>query len=203
MQEQFDEEIRFQPTSGRIMGCLAIVVALAVVVLAIADSEAVPAPLFTGAILFGVLAWASMLWPGLSVTPDHLVLRTMTEHQRLPLAAIESVAVGQVLAVRVGEKRYVSTAISKPWRKAMVAGRRGKGQKQDPEGSTAAGEVPYADYVENEIRARMDQAREVTGVGLLSDEQLALAAGVRRRPAWVPIVLLAGSALAFVASILL
>lgn len=200
MSEQLDEEIRFRPTSGRIMGCLAVLGALVVVGIAIADSDAVPAPLLGGAILFGVLAWATMLWPALAVTREHLVLRTMLEHQHLPLAAIESVAVGQVLAVRVGDKRYVSTAVSKPWRKAVSANRRDK--RADPATSKPAGEVPYADYVENEIRARMDRAREVSGVALLSDEQLALASGVRRRPAWLPIGLMAASVLALVVTIL-
>ena len=156
-----------------------------------------------GGILFGVLAWASMLWPGLSVTDEHLELRTMVEHQSLPLAAIESIAVGQVLVVRAGEKRYVSTAIGKPWRKAVVSGRRDKAESPAVDTDTAPGEVPYADWVENEIRERMDHAREVTGVRLLSDEQLALAGGVRRRPAWLPIVLLGGSVLAFAVSVLL
>lgn len=194
MPEQFDEEIRFQPTSGRIMGSLAVAVAVGLVVIAVADSSDVPAPLVSGAILFGVLAWASMLWPAVSVTADHLVLRTMVEHQHLPLAAIESVAVGQVLAVRVGDKRYVSTAISKPWKKALVARRRADRAKQS---GKAPADVPYADYVEAEIRRRMDHAREATGVALLSDEQLALAAGVTRRPAWLPIGFLTASVLAF------
>lgn len=198
MSERFDEEIRFHPTSGRAMGVLAILGALTVVVIAVIDAGSVPAPLLGGAVLFGVLAWATMLWPTLSVTREHLVLRTMFEHQSLPLAAIESVAVGQVLAVRVGEKRYVSTAIGKPWRRAIAADRREKRRDSD----RPAGEVPYADYVENEIRARMDHARDVIGVRLLSDEQLTLAAGVRRQPAWLPIGLVAASALALVVAIL-
>lgn len=199
MPEQVDDEIRFQPTSGRIMGGLAVVGSIGVVVIAIADSAVVPAPLVSGAILFGVLAWASMLWPAVSVTTEHLVLRTMVERQRLPLAAIENVAVGQVLAVRVGDKRYVSTAISKPWRKALVASRKDKRTPPDK----APAEVPYADYVEAEIRNRMDHAREVTGVALLSDDQLALAAGVGRQPAWLPIGLLTASVLGFAITVLL
>ena len=49
----------------------------------------------------------------------------------------------------------------------------------------------------------MEQARAEAGVGLLSDEQLALAAGVRREPAWLPIGLMTVAALALVVSILL
>lgn len=199
MPEQFDEEIRFQPTSGRIMGGLAVLGSVGVVAIAVADPAVVPAPLVSGAILFGVLAWASMLWPAVSVTTEHLVLRTMVERQRLPLAAIENVAVGQVLAVRVGDKRYVSTAISKPWRKALLASRKDKRTSPDE----APAEVPYADYVEAEIRTRMDHARERTGVALLSDEQLVLAAGVGRQPAWLPIGLMTASVLGFAVTVLL
>lgn len=199
MSEQIEDEIRFQPTSGRVMGGLAVLGALGVVVIALTDTDVVPAPLVSGAVLFGVLAWASMLWPAVSVTSEHLVLRTMVEHQRLPLAAIENVAVGQVLAVRVGDKRYVSSAIGKPFRKAMAARRDAKGKHP----AKAPAEVPYADFVEAEIRTRMERARDASGVALLSDEQLELAAGVSRQPAWLPIGLIAASLLGFVVTVVL
>ena len=49
----------------------------------------------------------------------------------------------------------------------------------------------------------MEDARAAAGVTSWSDEQLALAAGVRREPAWVPIVLLGLAVAALVALILL
>ena len=66
-----------------------------------------------------------------------------------------------------------------------------------------AGEVDYVDHVEQQIRARMEQARAEAGVAMLSDEQLALAAGVRREPAWLPIALIAAAVLALAASMVL
>ncbi|PUA81875.1 hypothetical protein [Nocardioides currus] len=197
MPEQDDEVVRFRPTGGRVMGSLAVVAALAVVLVAVSDRGVVPLPVVAGAVLVGVLGWASMLWPGLSVTRDELVLRTMFEHVRLPLAAIESIAVRQVLAVRVGEKRYVSTAIGKNWRRAMV-GDKNRTRKDSDRPVT---EVDYAEYVEQEIYRRMEHARAVTGVGMLSDEQLALAAGVRRTPAWLPIGLVAAALIGLVVSV--
>jgi len=198
MPQEIDDEIRFRPTGGRVMGSLASTAALLVVAIAVSDPGVVPAPVVAGAVLLGVLGWASMLWPRVSVTADDLVLRTMVEYQRLPLAAIEDLAVRQVLAVRVGDKRYVSTAIGKSWRKAMV------GDKPDTrkDAHKPITEVAYVDYVEQEIRNRMEQARAEAGVGLLSDEQLALAAGVRREPAWLPIGLIAVALLGLLASIL-
>lgn len=195
MPEDFDDEIRFRPTSGRILGIVAVMGSAVVLVIAVADPGAVPAPLAAAVGLFGVLAWASMLWPLVSLNAEHLVLRTMVEHQRLPLAAIEELAVRQVLAVRVGDKRYVSSALGRPLRKTIRGGK----PKDD---AAPAGEVDYVDHVEQQIRARMEQARATAGVGLLSDEQLVLAAGVRREPAWLPIGLMTVAVLALAVTIL-
>jgi hypothetical protein len=198
MPQQFDDEIRFRPTSGRVMGSLAVIAGLGVVAIGVVDPGSVPAPVLAGAALFAVLAWASMLWPRVSVTADDLVLRTMVEHQHLPLAAIEDLAVRQVLAVRVGDKRYVSSAVGKPWRKTIVEGR-GATRK---DAKKPAGEVSYVDHIEQTVRSRMEHARAVAGIQLLSDEQLALASGVRRQPAWLPIGLIAAAVLALLVSIL-
>lgn len=199
MPEEHDDEIRFRPTSGRIMGSLAVIAALVVVALGVADPGVVPASVAAGAVLLGVLGWATMLRPRVSMTPEHLVLRTMLEHVRLPLAAIEELAVRQVLAVRVGDKRYVSTAIGKSWRKALVGDRNATRKDAD----RPVTEVAYPDYVEQEIRSRMEHARAAAGVRLLSDEQQALAAGVSREPAWLPIGLITLSVLGLLVAVLL
>lgn len=195
MPEELHDEIRFRPTSGRILGSVAVIGGVVVLAIAILDPGSVPAPLAAGVALFAVLAWASMLWPRVSLTADDLVLRTMVEHQRLPLAAIEDLAVRQVMAVRVGDKRYVSSALGRPLRKAIRGGKPADDEKP-------AGEVEYVDHVELQIRDRMEQARAAAGVGLLSDEQLALAAGVRREPAWLPIGLIAVAVLALVVAVI-
>jgi hypothetical protein len=194
-----DDELRFRPTSGLIMGSLAMIGVLVVAGIALADPGELPAEVVSGAVLVGVLGWATMLWPRLSVTSEDLVMRNVVETVRLPLAAIEALAVRQVLAVRAGDKRYVSPALGRSWRKAMVADKPATRKDAD----LPITEVNYVDYVEKEIRDRMEQARATAGVTLLSDEQLALAAGVRRRPAWLPIVLIVASVLALVASFLL
>jgi len=146
-----------------------------------------------------VLGWASMLSPRLSVTADDLVMRNMVETVRVPLAAIEGLAVRQVLAVRAGDRRFVSTAVGKSWRKAMVGDKPSTRKDAD----MPITEIDYVDYVEQEIRNRMERARAAAGIRLLSDEQLALAAGIRREPAWLPITLILASVLGLVASILL
>lgn len=199
MTQESGDEIRFRPTSGRIMGSLAVIAALTVVAVGVSDPGGVPAPVIVGAFLFAVLAWASMLRPRVAVTADDLVLQTMVEEISLPLAAIEDLAVRQMLVVRVGEKRYVSTALGKSWRKAMV------GDKPRPRKAStkAVTEMPYDVYVEDEIRNRMESARAMAGVTMFSDEQAALAAGVRRERAWLPITLIGVALLAFVVSVAL
>ena len=48
-----------------------------------------------------------------------LVLRNMLSTIHLPLAAIEEIAVQQVMAVRVGGKRYVCAGVGRTLRQAM------------------------------------------------------------------------------------
>ena len=196
MQQQPVE--RFDPTSGRVTAVLVLVLAGVVLVAGTVDVGSVPLPVLAGAVLAAVLAWASMLRPALWATTEHLVMRNMLETIHVPLAAIEQLAVRQVLALKAGEKRYVSTVVGRPLRKAMRTGRSGRAPVED---SAPAPGLPYADFVEQRLHQLMEEARTAAGVESLSDEQLALAADVRREPAWVPIGLTVLSAAAFVASL--
>ncbi len=198
MAHEHDGELRFRPTGGLVMGSLAVLAALVVVGITLADPASMPVEAAAGAVLLGVLAWATMLWPRVSVTVEDLVLRNVVETVRVPLAAIEGLAVRQVLAVRAGDKRYVSPAAGRSWRKAMVGDKPATRKDAD----RPITEIDYVDYVETEIRKRMERARAAAGITLLSDEQLALAAGVRREPAWLPILLIVAAVLVLVASIL-
>jgi hypothetical protein len=188
---------KFHHTSGRVSGVLALLLAGAVVVVALLDRDAgVSGPVAAGAALAGVLAWATMLRPGLWVTEQHLVMRNMLETVHVPLAAIEELAVRQVLAVRAGERRFVSTVVGRPLRKVV----RSQGRVVDP--AKPPTEVAYPDYVEDRVRELVDEARDRAGVRRWSDEQAALAAGVRREPAWLPIGLLVACLVVLVATLL-
>ena len=201
MPQEHDDEIRFRPTSGRIMGSLAVIAALAVVGIAVVGPR-------RGAWTGGCGSCAARraglghdaVAPASRSPSDDLVLRTMVEHQRLPLAAIEDLAVRQVLAVRVGEKRYVSTAVGKSWRKAMVGDRQrhpqaGRRQSRSPR-------CPTPTTSSRRSASAWSTREPLAGVGLLSDEQLALAAGVRRAPAWLPIGLMTVATVALLVTIL-
>jgi hypothetical protein len=194
-QGQDGPEESFRPTSGQVPGWIGLVLVAAVVVFGLADRDrGFPAPVVAGALVLGVLDWAALLRPRVRLEGRWLVLRNMLETVRIPLAAIEEVAVRQVLAVRAGDRRFVSPAVGRSLRRSM----RGEKPATMP---ARPGEQPYPDFVEERIRHRAEEARAVEGVARYSDEQVALAAGVRREPAWPEIGLLALTVVAFVVTL--
>lgn len=195
-----DEELveGFRPTSGQVTGVIALVAVAAIVVIAMVDRESgLPAPVIAAALLVGVIVWSAMLRPRVWTTEHSLVMRNMFDTTVVPLAAIEEIAVRQVLAVRAGEKRYVSAAIGRSRRQAVRSGR-------PAPASTDAGPaaVNYPDFVEERIRRQADDARAKLGIQRFSDEQAALASGVGRRPAWVELGALCATSVAFVVTLL-
>ena len=186
---------RFRPTSGRVSGVLALILVAGVLLIRLLDpGSGLPTPVVWAAVAFGVLAWASLLRPQVWVERDHLVLRNMLETTRVPLAAIERVVVQQVLVVNAGDRRYVSAAIGKGLRQTMK-------QNRGTARPTAVDSYPV--FVEDRISQLAEDARAQHGVALMSDEQVALAVGVRRGYAWLEISGLAVSLVGFVTSLAL
>jgi hypothetical protein len=126
----------------------------------------------------------------------------MLETIHVPLAAIDELVVRQVLAVRVGEKKFVSPAVGRKLRKVMRAPRPGQiflptlpEEMDDAVGPAhPAARVPtsvdYVDHVERRLRDLIAEARSRHGVRRYSDEAEALARDVRREPSWPEIVAL-------------
>ena len=110
---------RFVPTGGRVTGVVGLVMAAGVIVLWLVDPDSVPAAVAAGALLGGVLVWASLLRPRVSASRETLFLRNMLETIHIPLAAVDELVVRQVLTVRVGEKKYVCPAVGRKLRKVM------------------------------------------------------------------------------------
>lgn len=190
---------RFRPTSGRVSGWLTIAIAAVVAVLGLAYLDVgFPLPVVTAAVLVGVLAWAAMVRPALWVRDrEVLVLRNMLETVEVRLAAVEEMALRQVLVLRADDRRWVSTVVGRTWRRSLTAGRRkGRGA-----GAESAGTMVYADFVEERLRHLVDEARDRAGVRPGSPEQLALPDAVRRERAWLPIGLVALAAVLFVGSL--
>ncbi|WP_248582969.1 hypothetical protein [Nocardioides sp. InS609-2] len=189
---------RFAATGGRVIGVFTVVMAAGLVILAVAErDESWALSLGLAGLALGAIAWASMLRPALAIDDDRLVMRNMVDTVHVPLAAIEQIAVRQVLAVRAGEKRYVSPVVGKTRRKMRRAE---KGAKSE---QPKQGEIAYPDFVEERIRRRAEDARAERGIAMLSDEQLVLAADVRREWAWPVIALMAVPMVLFVVTLLL
>jgi hypothetical protein len=188
-----DEVEDFRPSSGRISGALGIGICVATVVLGVAEfDEGFPPALVWAALFAGVLFWAAMLRPRVQVSGSELRMRNMLDTITLPLASIEQIVVRQVLSVRAGDRRYISSAVGKSWRQAM---------KRDSERKPGA-EATYPVFVEERLSQLAENARSKRGIALMSDEQLELAKSVRREWAWPEIVLLGFTAVGFVVALL-
>jgi hypothetical protein len=183
----------FRPTSGRISGVLGLAICVATVVLGVSEfDEGFPPAVVWAALFAGVLFWAAMLRPRVWVSGSELRMRNMLDTITLPLASIEQIMVRQVLSVRAGDRRYVSSAVGKSWRQAMKRDR----------GVEPGAEAPYPVFVEERLTQLAENARSQQGIALMSDEQLELAKSVRREWAWPEIVLLGFTAVGFVVALL-
>lgn len=204
----------FVPTGGRVVGVVGLVMAAGFVAVWVWDRDAVPASVAAGGLLGGILVWASLLRPRVSVSHETLHLRNMLETVHVPLAAIDELVVRQVLAVRVGEKKFVSPAVGRKLRKVMRAPRPTPmlapplpDTMDDAVGPVAATDrvpttIDYVDHVEGRIRDRLAEARSRLGVRAYSDEAEALARDVRRQPAWPEIAAIAAAAVLLVLTVL-
>jgi hypothetical protein len=189
---------RFPPTSGRFSGWAAVLLSAAVVAAMVAYlDDGFPAWVGGVALLVGVLSWAAMLRPALWATEEHLVMRNLAETVHIRLAAVEELAVRQVLAVRAGDRRLVSTVLGRTWRKSMMSRRAPASQDGPHEG------MRYVDWAEHRLRELVDAARGRAGVTAGSEEQRALPDAVRREPALVPLALIAVAAVLMVVSFFL
>ncbi len=124
--------------------------------------------------LLGGVVFAVLQRPAATVDPETLHLRGMVSTTHIPLAAVERVSVGRVLAVFAGERRYVSPSVQRSMRSVM--GRTPRDRKQPADRPV----VSEADLVEERLRRLAEEARARAGVGLLSDDQRALADGALR-----------------------
>jgi hypothetical protein len=145
---------KFPPTGGRVLGVIAVGMSLATMVYALVDGKGgVEAPVAWGAAFVAVLSYAAFLRPAVRADADALVLRNMLDTNVIPLAAVDQVAVRQVLAVRTEEKRYVSPAIGSSFMRTVRPRTTRDGQR----------ELTYPDYVRDRILHLSDGARRRLG----------------------------------------
>jgi len=135
-----------------------------------------------GAAFFGVVSWAVLVRPAVALSEDRIILRSILSEVSLPLAGVEDVSIRQFVLVRAGGKTWSSTGLGRSRPELSRVRKNG----HDTPGYRA-------DFVEARIRAGAENARARAGVVLMSDEQFALASGVRRvwsRPVIAALVVL-------------
>ncbi len=203
----------FRPAGGRVIGVWGVLLAMTVVVTWALNRDDVSASVAALALFVGVAVWAALLRPRVSATRETLILCNMLETVHVPLAAVDEMVVRQVLALRVGDKRFVSPAVGRKLRTVMRAPKPNQliGPRLDdvvpdefgkPDPERPVTEVDYVDHVEQRIRELIADAHQRHGVRTDSEEAQALARGVRREPAWPEIGALALTAALCVVTLL-
>ena len=182
-----DEQVeRFTVWSSRIVGVVGLVTVAVVVLLGVtgAGGDYHPA-VYAVCGLIGVVIWVAIIRPEVAIAGDRLVLRNPLNKVGIPLAAIEQIAVRRWLAVKVGDRTLTNAGISRSRRQGVR-----DDQRKDVTGIEIAA-LSYGAIVERRIQRQAQEARDRQGIKIYSDEQLALAADVRRTWAWPEIAALA------------
>jgi hypothetical protein len=200
---------KFAPNGGTGIAVVGGLVALGFIVAWAVDMEEVPLWVPAVALFSGIVLYTSTVRPRVRVQGRELVLRNMLSTIYLPLAAIEEIAVQQVMAVRAGGKRYVCAGVGRTLRQAMKGSAMQKAREQAGglRGEIAAATVRepgmnYADFVEIRLQELVNEDRMRRGVKRFSPEADELAKQVRRERAWPEIVALVASAAFLVVAIL-
>ena len=145
MTDDSPEPVRWLPvSSGRITGSMGLAVAALLAVLSVLGD--LPLPWLGAAAMVAWVVWTAMLRPGIGLTSTSLVLRGLVSTTTIPLSRIRVLTVQQVLAVWVGERRYVSAAVGHT-RKHLVRPTK-----------ASRGTVLVGDAAEDAIRAQMRDA---------------------------------------------
>ena len=192
----------FHPTNGSAIAWLgeALIVGFVAVSL-FQEGVDPPAWVVAAVVTLGILLWAALLRPRVWIAPgDELVLRTMFETVTIPLAAIESIVVRQVLVVTAGGRRFTCAALGRSRRQLVrgsspggsggggIGSMLGLGNRGGYTGETetrprALG-VDYAEFVESRLTERHSRAMLEHRVRRGSEEQELLARQVRRDVSW-------------------
>ncbi|MDX6373510.1 MAG: hypothetical protein QOD98_2498 [Nocardioidaceae bacterium] len=199
---------KFAPNGGTVIAVIGGIVVLVLVVGWALDMDGVPLWVPAASLFGGIVLYTSTVRPRVRVQGHELVLRNMLTTVHLPLAAIEEVAIQQVMAVRAGGKRYVCSGVGRTLRQAMKgsAMMRARAQMGGLRGELAAVHEPgmnYADFVEIRVQELINEDRMRRGVKKFSPEADELAGQVRREWAWPELVALVVTGVFFVVALLL
>jgi hypothetical protein len=193
---------KFAPNGGTVVAVVGGLVVLALLVGWAIDIHDVPLVVPALALLCGVVVYISTLRPRVLVRGHDLVLRNMLTTVTVPLAAVEELAVRQVLAIRAGGRRYVCAGVGRSMRSAMKGSAAQKAREQmgglrgELERAKVAAEpgMHYADYVEMRLTELVNEDRARRGIKRFSAEADELGRQVRREWARPELAALAGAA---------
>lgn len=172
MQSERSEAESFRSVPALVSGVLGLVLVALVVVLGLVDAGS-DFPVWGLALcgLIATLLWTAMVRPRLQVRGDELELRGMVDTVTVPLAGISELVVRQILALRVGERSFRSSAVGRGLRQ----------QRRDDRSDLALDAAPsYGGRVEARLLRIADDARAKRGIRRFSKEQDALESEVRR-----------------------
>jgi hypothetical protein len=199
---------RFAPNGGTPTAIIGGLVVIGFIVGWAVDVDGVPLWVPAVALLGGVLIYASTIRPRVLVRGRDLVLRNSFSTTVIPLAAVDELAVRQVLAVRVGDKRHVCAGVGRSLRQAVKGSpyQRAREQMGGLRGQLEMAAVResgmnYADYVEGRLQELVNEDRARRGVRRYSAEADELGQQVRRERAWPEIAALVATALFFVVAL--
>lgn len=170
-QEQPPPVQTFRPTSGGILGWVAVLAAAVVGVVALVEEpNLLGVQVVLGAALVALVVWVSLLRPRAAAYADTLVLRNLLSDTHLPLARVDTAVVRQVLHVWLGDDCYRCVGIGRSSRSLLnrrnnggamavmgleqVDGRMGAAQ-----GGDVGGGADYATFVETRIEDLARAAR--------------------------------------------
>ena len=197
---------KFAPNGGGVIAVLGGLVVLGCIVAWVFDMDGVPLWVPASALLGGIVLYTSTVRPRVLVQGYELVLRNMLTTVYIPLAAIDEVAIQQVMAVRAGGKRYVCAGVGRTLRQAMKGSAIQKVREQSGglRGELATVREPdlnYADFVEIRVQEFVKEDRARRGIKRFSPEADELARQVRRELAWLWIGALVASVGFFVVAV--
>jgi hypothetical protein len=198
---------KFAQNGGQVVAVLGALVVLAMLVGWVVDPDQVALWVVPLALVIAMVIWTSTLRPRVLVQGSSLVLRNMVTTVRIPLAAIEEIAVRQVMAVRAGGKRYVCAGVGRTLRQAMKGSavdraREQMGGLRGPVATVREPGMVYADYIELRLRELINEDRARRDLKAASPELDTLAEQIRREVAWPEVVGLVVTAVLLVLAVL-
>jgi hypothetical protein len=181
MSEQQSDPVveRFHATNGRVSGYLGLAATAVIFVFAVVARDAGrPLGVAILALLGALLVWVVMLRPALWATDRDLVVRGVFHTDRIPLAAVDKVAVGQVTAITVGERRYVTPVVGYTARQTIKQRNAARKPGADPDAKPAQAADTYQVFVEERITHLARDAADRRGHAAGGTDE------VRRTSAW-------------------